>query len=245
MVPASCVFPGGVWKAGTGPAFSALGTGLTQRAGGSSWPVWIVYLADSGLSSSTSQASLLDPWLDAVHPDPSTPQHWRLTDLQVLLADLLVILHLAQTPTSSGWDNSKSLPRDSALSSAEGVPFQNVQTWSWFSPGTPCCSSPQRPSPSPLPSPQGLPPGPRGKRIQCRVAEQQAGPAEPTAFLPGSPPHHSTTCRAQPVDHPCPPFHLTSSHSPPLPLLQRILVPLEMPRFSVQSPCLYTCGSSP
>ena len=27
---------------------------LTQRAGRSSWPVWIVYLADSGLSSSAS-----------------------------------------------------------------------------------------------------------------------------------------------------------------------------------------------
>ena len=147
------------------------------------------------------------------------------------MADLLVILHLAQTPTSSGWNNSKSLPHGLRLLSplrGEGMPFQNVQTWSWFSPGTPCCSSPQRPS-SPLPSPQGLPPGPGGKRIQCSCRAAGWASRAHTAFLPGFTPHHSTTCRAQPVDHPCPPFHLTSSHSPPFPCSSDSFLFLECP----------------
>ena len=65
-----------VWKAGTGPRLPSLGTELTWRAGRSCWTIWIVYFADSGLSSSKQCGLLLGPWLDPTvtltAPSPST-----------------------------------------------------------------------------------------------------------------------------------------------------------------------------
>lgn len=54
-----------------------------------------------------------------------------------------------------------------------------MQIWSWFSPGTPCCGSHHH-TPSPLPGPQGLPPGPgrTGCNVQGWASRTQA------AFLP-------------------------------------------------------------
>ena len=166
------------------------------------------------------------------------PQHLHPVDLQVLLADLPVILHLAQNPCQLSLEQLQEPPTwppaslSSEVSSLPEVDPSKMQIWSWFSPGTPCCGSHHHP-PSPLPGPQGLPPGPGEQDATCK-----AGPAEPRLhFCPRPPLDHSTMCREQPAGNT--PTHLSAypSHFQPLsssPLLQRLLVP-GTSRFSVRA----------
>lgn len=204
------------------------GHGSAPRAGRSSWTVWIMYLADSEFAPPSLRPFCWTLAGSCGYPDSPTPQHSYSIDLQILLADL-VILHLAQTTASSHW-NYKSLPRGlpaspftSDVLSAGRLTLPKTMALPWY---YMLWLSPSSLSLSPHTACE--------KKDAAWSQEHPAGPAEPRQqFCPHSPLYCSTIFTAW-SPAPASPCHLQPFSLSPVPVTPcsantQVLSPTSLP----------------